>query len=123
MKIGPVNNTTFEARIKLAKPDTTKLIKGTATALAGTASLYTGLNLLDIVPGDFAKNLYNTANNKHIVETPEGGVYVQNWRSGTLAVTALTNSLPIGSTLLPYGSYNIVKSFTKTTSDNKKLPD
>ena len=72
MKIGSINNTTFEARIKMAKPDTTKLVKGAATALAGTASLYTGLNASDVLPGDFAKDIYDSALNEQEFANPEG---------------------------------------------------
>lgn len=48
MKILPVNNkpynTTFEARIKLAKANPEKLIQGTATVSTGAASFLLGLD-------------------------------------------------------------------------------
>lgn len=124
MRINYINNTTFDAKIKLAKPDTTKLIKGSATALAGTASLYTGLNALDVLPGEFAKDMYNSALNEQEFANPEGlNKHTEGNENFALSVgTTMLTSFPTGLTVTPLGSSSVVKAYSNA-SDNKQIPN
>jgi hypothetical protein len=126
MRIGSINNTTFEARIKMAKPDTTKLVKGAATALAGTASLYTGLNASNLVPGELADSVYQEAKSQEVIGYPE--VYheyiKENENSAISAGGAMLSSLPLGATITPLGSYFIKQSTNSEIKDHsRRIPD
>ena len=124
MRIGSINNTAFEARIKMAKSDTAKLVKGTATALAGTASLYTGLNASEVLPGNFAKDVYNSVLNEQEFANQEGlNKYTEGNENSAISVGAtMLASLPTGLTITPLGSCSAAKAYLKV-SDNKQIPN
>lgn len=124
MKISSINNTTFNARIKIAKPDTAKLLKGTATTLAGTASLYTGLNASNLVPGDFAKDVYNSALNEQEYANADGlNKYVEgNEDLATSVGLSMYLSLPLGGSVASLGSNTIVNKSSLDIKE-KQIPN
>ena len=115
MRINAIDNTMFQARIKM-KPATKKLIGGAATATAGLASIYTGLNASDLIPGDFTQNVYESIKNEHIIEANDGYAMVDNGGSALTAYSSMYSSLPLGS-------IGIVKGVNDISKGSKKIPD
>lgn len=125
MNIQSIDNANFKARFQIKNANTNKLVKGVATATAGAASLYTGLNASNILPGDFAKDIYNAAKSEQVIGYPV--VYhehvKENESAALSAGSTMLSSSPLGATVTPYGSYAIKKTM-QNKSDNldKNIP-
>ena len=115
MRINAIDNTIFQARIKM-KPATKKIIGGAATATAGLASVYTGLNASDLIPGDLTQNVYESVKNEHIIKANDGYAMVDNGGSAIFAYSTMNASLPLGST-------GILKGVNEVAKNSRKIPD
>lgn len=124
MKITPINNSmNFQARLKVAKTVTPKLVLGTTVLTAGTASLYIGADALNIIPsGGLAESIYDNINNEHIVQTPKGLFVVDNEVDALNSGIVMLASLPLGSTVTPLGCYIINKENKELNTEDTNIP-
>lgn len=120
MRINPINYTSFQARIKISKDNKNQYALGATTATTGSASLYLGTDAIGLAPTDIAKEIYQSIDNPHYIETADGLAQINNEDSALSAGTIMLTSLPAGTTITPIGIY-IMKD--KDTSSEKNVPD
>lgn len=120
MKINPINHTSFQARIKISKDNKNQYALGATTATTGSASLYLGTDAVGLAPTDVAREIYQSINNPHYIETENGLAYVNNENSALSSGALMLTSLPAGTTITPIG---LIIMNNKDADNKKNIPD